>query len=67
MSENKVTLNQEELNTICEVVKDVGCTSWRLIQDSSSGIGRSTWIEYDTRKAGYDATVRINITDVSRW
>ena len=64
---NKITLSRTDFDLIKDIVIENEIEFWTLIQDSSSGIGSSLDLEYDTEIKGRPATVRIPIGTVDNW
>lgn len=64
---NKILLTKKDIETISQIIRDNQLTDFEISQDSTSGIGRITNIEFDYELNGRYATVRMNINDQSEW
>lgn len=63
----RVYLNDTEVKMIAEVVNQYDVRSLQLIQDSSSGIGSITTIEFDYVLDDREVVVRVPITTEVAW
>lgn len=62
-----MTLRKDELETINEIVNELGIQEFELIFDNSSGIGYFLDLEYQTVLNNRNVTVRVSVTGVDKW
>ena len=64
----EIYITPEELKIIQTIIIENNITyAFKLIHDSSSGIGSTLDIEFDTDMNGREATVRIPVTGAENW
>ena len=64
----EIYISPQEMLIIQKVIDENNITqSFKLIYDSSSGIGSTLDIEFDTDIHGREASIRIPITGVENW
>lgn len=64
---NRVNLNIREFQTINEIVQENQLSEFTIVQDTSSGIGNLTNIEFESKINGRYSIVSIPITTVEHW
>jgi hypothetical protein len=62
-----MTATRQDLEVLIQVIKENNIQHFTLKQQSESGIGYSTQVEYDTYINGREARVSIPITDMENW
>ena len=64
---NVVFLSTQDLEIINQIMRDSDVDFCSVHQESGSGIGHITHVEFDYRLNGKYATVRMNINDQKDW
>lgn len=60
-------MTRQDLELLVQVIKENNIQHFKLKQQSESGIGYCTQVEYNTYINGREANVTIPITDVENW
>lgn len=60
-------INKRDLEIINCIVKENDIAWFKLTQESGSGIGYTTDLEFETEINGRQATVRISVTTEDNW
>ncbi len=60
-------LNKTDLEVINAIVQENNISYFKLIQQSGSGIGYITDLEFETEINGRVATVRMPVSDEDQW
>ena len=63
----KITVNQFDLEIINNIVKENNIETFVLKQESNSGIGYTTIMEFGFTLNDRDCTISIPITDQTNW
>ena len=62
-----INLHKDEVSAILKIMTDNDVASVRVSTDSSSGIGQTTKVAFDTQVNDWNAEVAIDITDIGKW
>jgi len=62
-----IRLSIDEIDRIRRICTDLDINYFTLEQDSSSGIGSTLTLTYDTELKGYSASIRIEVTGSENW
>lgn len=60
-------LNKTDLDVINKIVEENNISYFKLIQQSGSGIGYITDLEFETDINGRVATVKMPVSDEDQW